>query len=150
MFAEQWSVVIVNTTSLIIWIISIAECIKLFIFLYKSIFKIYNFIFVLIISFVLIIFSNIKINNISFDDIIPILAFLINIGSSFCKSIHFVRIFKGIVALMYFYYNMSYNIIFSAAQNLFVILLMIADILINKFDEKTKILKKIQKKLLEL
>ena len=181
MFAEQWSIVIVNTISLIVWVINIvdfcaktkkssliissigkilriimyicaglwypcvSECASLFVFLYNAFFKSYNLAFTFIITIILIIFNVIKIksiNNINFDNMIPILAFLITFsGITFFKSMHFIRIFKGIVALMYFYYNISHNIIFSAAQNLFVVLLMIADILINKFDKKSKITK---------
>ena len=181
MFSEQWSLIIVNTLSLVVWaieiiafcsttkknnlilrgttelldvivyglsglwypcVVNIAKC---FIFLYNAIFKFYNLTFTLIISFILILLNIMKIgniNNINIDNAIPIVSFLFSIiGVSFCKSIHVIRITKGMASLLYVYYNIKHTIIFSAAQNLFVVLLMVADILINKFDKKSKITK---------
>ena len=113
---------------------------SLFIFLYNAFLKFYNFMFSLIVSIILIIWYIIEIGNIyniNLDNMIPIIGFLLSTtGITFCESMHVLRIFKGIIALIYLYYNISHNIIFSAAQNLFVVLLMVADILINKFDKK--------------
>ena len=176
MFAEQWSLLIVNIISLIVWIISIVgfcvktkkssliisslekilymimyicaglwspfiiNCASLFVFLYNAFFKFYNLTFTFIITIIFIIFNVIKIksiNNINFDNMIPILTFLITFSSvNFCKSMRSMRIFKGIIASIWLYYNMKYGIIFSAAHGLFVVLLMVADILINKFDKE--------------
>ena len=178
MFSEQWSLIIVNTLSLVAWAIDIiafcsttkknnlilrgttnlinvivyglrglwypcvANIAKCLIFLYNALFKFYNLTFTFIISLILILFNIMKIrsiNNINIDNAIPIISFLFSIiGVSFCKSVHSIRITKGMAALLYVYYNIKHTIIFSAAQGMFVVLLMIADILINKLDKKSK------------
>ena len=123
-----------------LWSPFISNCASFFVFLYNALFKSYNLIFTLIISIILIIFNIIKaknVNNINFDNMIPILTFLITFSSvNFCESMRSMRIFKEIVASIWLYYNMKYGIIFSAAKGLFVVLLMVADILINKFDKE--------------
>ena len=123
-----------------LWYLCVSECASLFVFLYNALFKFYNLTSTLIISLILILFNIMKIgsiNNINIDNAIPIISFLFSIiGVSFCKSVHSIRITKGMAALLYVYYNIKHTIIFSAAQSLFVVLLMIADILINKFDKE--------------
>ena len=178
MFAEQYSLLIVNAISLLAWTIDIvAFCsttkknnlifrgvIKLlkiiiygltalwypcmtewaicFIFLYNAFSKFYSLIFTLIISIALVIWNVSKIgniDNINVDNIIPITSFSISIiGVVFCKSVHSIRITKGLAALLYLYYDTKHVLIFAASQDLFIVLLMVADVLIGKFDKESK------------